>query len=157
MYTAGSPAADRPSYSQALSEHASRPIRSTASPRPWKKVTSASGSLATRASFAIRPSSSTTQMAVSSSDTSRPAKCFTAAPPRCSWPMHTGHAPPSWAEQPPPGREPQSLHLSHGHGDHGRGPGAERGGRAPVHLLPPPGGLYPPPRGRLRARGGPGG
>src|SRR4051794_14213800 len=99
------------SYSQALSEHASRPTRSSASPRPRRNATSASGSLATRASLTIRPSSSTTQMAVSSSDTSSPAKCFTAAPPRGSWPMHPDHAPPSWAEQPPPGREPQSLQL----------------------------------------------
>ena len=59
----------------------------------------------------IPPSSSTTQTVVSSRDTSRPAKCFTAAPPRCTWPMYAAHAPPSWAEQPPPGREPQSLHL----------------------------------------------
>src|SRR3954451_2620854 len=102
IHTAGSPAAARPSYSQALSEHASRPIRSSASPRPRKKASSASGSLATRASVTIRPSSSTTQMAVSSSDTSSPAKCFTAAPPRCSWPMRADHAPPSWAEQPLP-------------------------------------------------------
>src|SRR5947209_17436398 len=41
-------------------------------------------------------------MAVSSSDTSSPAKCFTVAPPRCSWPMPTDHVPPSRVEQPPP-------------------------------------------------------
>src|SRR3954452_10896596 len=101
-HTAGRPAAVSPSYSQAASEHASSPTRSGASPRPWRNATSASGSLGTRASRTIRPSSSTTHTVASSRDTSSPAKYFTAAPPRCSWPMHTDHAPPSLAEQPPP-------------------------------------------------------
>jgi hypothetical protein len=39
-----------------------------------KKATSASGSLAARASRTMRPASSTMQMAVSSNDTSNPAK-----------------------------------------------------------------------------------
>ena len=45
----------------------------------------ASGSLAARVSFTIRPLSSTTQIAVSSKDTSNPAKYFMAAPSRCLW------------------------------------------------------------------------
>src|SRR3954468_9709589 len=41
--------AAKPSWGPAASEHASRPIRSITSPRPWKNATKASGSLGTRA------------------------------------------------------------------------------------------------------------
>ena len=74
MQIAGSPAADSPGCSQAVSEHASRPTRSIFIPHAPKNATSASGSLATRASRTMRPASSTMQIAVSSADTSDPAK-----------------------------------------------------------------------------------
>ena len=56
-----------------------------------RAASSASGSLAARASLTIRPVSSTTQMAVSSNDTSNPAKYFMAAPSRCLWQFDTDH------------------------------------------------------------------
>jgi hypothetical protein len=56
-----------------------------ADPVLCKVATSGSGSLAARSSFMMRPVSSTTQIAVSSSDTSNPAKYFMAAPSRCLW------------------------------------------------------------------------
>jgi hypothetical protein len=68
------PASVSPRCSHAVSEHASRPTRRITSPLALKNATSASGSLAARASRTIRPASSTMQIAVSSSDTSNPAK-----------------------------------------------------------------------------------
>lgn len=73
MQIAGRPAARRPSCSHAVSEQASRPIRSRGSSSASSVETSASGSLAARTSLTIRPLASTMQIAVSSSDTSSPA------------------------------------------------------------------------------------
>jgi len=56
-----------------------------ADPVLCKVATGGSGSLAARSSFMMRPVSSTTQIAVSSSDTSNPAKYLMAAPSRCLW------------------------------------------------------------------------
>jgi hypothetical protein len=74
MQIAGRPASVSPACSQAVSEQASRPTRSIVIPHAVKKAANASGSLAARASRMMRPVSSTTQMAVSSNDTSNPAK-----------------------------------------------------------------------------------
>ena len=74
MQIAGMPASVSPACSQAVSEQASSPTRSIVIPHAPKKATSASGSLAARASRTIFPASSTTQIVVSSNDTSNPAK-----------------------------------------------------------------------------------
>ena len=74
IVAAGIPAAESPCCSQAVNEHASRPTRSILIPDALKNATSASGSLDTRASRTIWPASSTMQIAVSSKDTSNPAK-----------------------------------------------------------------------------------
>jgi hypothetical protein len=100
MQIAGRPASLSSSCSQAVSEQASRPRRSRARPSPRRTVTSASGSLADRASLTMRPVSSTTQMAVSSKDTSNPAKYFMAAPARCLWRFDIDHVLTSRKEQP---------------------------------------------------------
>jgi hypothetical protein len=71
--TASSPAAVKPAWSHWLSGPASSPIRVTGKPSCWKKMISASGSLATLASRTIRPVASTTQRLLRSSDTSIPA------------------------------------------------------------------------------------
>jgi hypothetical protein len=73
MQIAGRPASRSPSWSQAVSEQASRPIRSNGTSIAFRAAISASGSLAARTSFTINPAPSTTQIAVSSSDTSSPA------------------------------------------------------------------------------------
>jgi hypothetical protein len=80
MQIAGKPACLSPSCSHAVNEHASRPTRSRGRPSFCKATMSASGSLIARTSFTMRPFSSTTQIAVSSSDTSNPAKYLMAAP-----------------------------------------------------------------------------
>jgi len=81
MHATGRPVAVRPSWSRAAGGHVSGPDRSRTSPEPWKNATRASGSLGTRASPTIAPAPATTRTAASSSDTSSPAKRFTAAPP----------------------------------------------------------------------------
>lgn len=73
MQTAGQPASVSPSCSQAVSEHASIPTRASGRSSRFSASCKASGALSARASFTIVPSASTTQMAVSSSDTSSPA------------------------------------------------------------------------------------
>ena len=92
MHAMGRPAGAKLSWVWAASEHASRPIRSTASPSPWTNATRGWGSLGTRASFTIAPAPSTARTVPSSSETSSLAKRFTAALPRCSWPTHADHA-----------------------------------------------------------------
>lgn len=76
----------------------------------------ACGSLAARASFTIRPASSTTQIAVSSKDTSSPAKYFMAAPPDvCA--IYIDHVLTSRQEQPPSiwlGRDPNTPSVEEG-------------------------------------------
>jgi hypothetical protein len=66
MQTAGRPAMLSSSCSQAVSEQASRPIRSSGKPIDVRVAASGCGSLTARASLMIRPVSSTTQMVVSS-------------------------------------------------------------------------------------------
>jgi len=78
--TASKPAPLRPACSHCDNGPASSPIRVTAKPSPPNQATSASGSLATFASRTIRPAASTTQMLLSFSDTSIPAKCSMAVP-----------------------------------------------------------------------------
>ena len=73
MQIAGQPAARSSSWSQAVNEQASRPTRSSGTSILLSAAISASGSLGARISFTIRPAWSTTQIAVSSSDTSSPA------------------------------------------------------------------------------------
>ena len=74
MQIAGRPAAFNPSYSQTVSEQASSPILPKPSFIPDNAETSVSGSLSDRISLTISPRSSSTQIAVSSKDTSNPAK-----------------------------------------------------------------------------------
>jgi len=77
MHTAGSPAACRPSQSHGDSGPASRPRRSIGTPTDFNQVDIDSGSVSTLPSRKIAPALSTTQMAVSSSDTSKPTKYVT--------------------------------------------------------------------------------
>ena len=85
MQIAGSPACLSPSYSHAVREQASKPMRSSGSPcslqSRYQRVRLAGRSKL----FMMRAVSSTTQIAVSSSDTSNPAKYLMAAPSRCLW------------------------------------------------------------------------
>ena len=60
--------------SHAVREQAFKPMRSSSRPVPCRAAGSGPGSLAARTSLMTRPVSSTTQSAVSSSDTSNPAK-----------------------------------------------------------------------------------
>ncbi len=78
--TASKPASPRPTCSHWDKGPASSPIRATSMPDPRNQAVSASGSLATLASRTIRPVASTTQMLLSFSDTSIPAKCSMAVP-----------------------------------------------------------------------------
>jgi putative transposase len=87
----GHPAAFNSPCNHAVNEHVSNPKRSKGRPRLERRVSSASGSLAARASFMIRPVSSTTQIAVSSNDTSNPAKYLIAAPFRWLWRFASDH------------------------------------------------------------------
>jgi hypothetical protein len=73
MQIAGQPASVSPSCSHAVSEQASIPTRSSGRPSRFKASSKASGSLAARISLTSAPLASTTQIAVSSNDTSSPA------------------------------------------------------------------------------------
>ena len=73
MQIAGQPDSVRLSCSQAASEQASIPTRATGRSSRTRASCKALGSLAARISFTIVPVASTTQIAVSSSDTSNPA------------------------------------------------------------------------------------
>ena len=73
MQTTGSPAAARPSYIAGASEPASRPTRSKPRPVADSQAAIVSGSDPTFPSFTTLRFSSTTQIAVSFIDTSRPA------------------------------------------------------------------------------------
>src|SRR5690606_37034338 len=108
MQIAASPSARSPSCSHAVSEQASSPIRSSGRSTSRKASLNAPGSLAARASFKIRPLSSTTQIEVSSKDTSSPAKYVMAAPSRCLWRFHIDHVLTSRQEQPPHSRLAQT-------------------------------------------------
>jgi len=74
MQIAGMPASVSPVCSHAVSEQASRPTRSISIPDALKNATSTSGSLVARASRTILPAPSMIPIAVSSNDTSNPAK-----------------------------------------------------------------------------------
>jgi hypothetical protein len=91
MQIVGHPAAVNSPCNQAVIELASSPTRSKDKLKLARRARSASGSLAARASLIIRPVSSTTQIAVSSKDTSIPTKYFMAAPLRCLWRFDTDH------------------------------------------------------------------
>ena len=77
----GSPASANPFTSHCDSGPASSPIRAYSSPALFKKAMMASGSVATLVSRTTFPASSTMQIAVSLTDTSRPTECFMAVLP----------------------------------------------------------------------------
>jgi hypothetical protein len=73
MQIAGQPASLSPSCNHAVSEQASIPTRASGRSSRFRASCKASGALSARSSFTIVPSPSTTQIAVSSNDTSSPA------------------------------------------------------------------------------------
>jgi hypothetical protein len=106
MQIAGQPASDSPSCSQAVSKHAAIPTRSSGRSSGTSASSKAPGATSVHVSSTIAPVASTTQIAVSPSDTPNPPWHATAAPLQClrrSTPttfQHPKQSPPPRAAQP---------------------------------------------------------